>query len=280
MKRNTVLVIAALCCLTMCAQSTDRPQHVPYGGEIMYSGKILMAMDLFSHEGSIELYQYLEKKQEWHEKQKKRINKLKTRIEKIERQKKQPNERLNNKLDLLYDEDFDQPEPEAKLHPNIFMVYPSFFQPYALAVDTYHKMSDKSKSQITYLHLNGFPKADMPIKAQPSVSVTRMEVDAGVADSLLFLLKLANIAATYNDPVNIGLDGTTFYFKHDAKVSRSHDDMAGNLMALINLFINVCNAVKEGNRQRIDDLVPEINRMVSVYRQIVPPDVHIDNIWD
>lgn len=280
MKRNTVLVIAALCCLTMCAQSTDRPQHVPYGGEIMYSGKILMAMDLFSHEGSIELYQYLEKQQEWHEKQKKRIDKLRTRIEKIERQKKKPNERLNNKLDLLYDEDFDQPEPEAKLHPNIFMVYPSFFQPYALAVDTYHKMSDKSKSQITYLHLNGFPKADMPIKAQPSVSVTRMEVDAGVADSLLFLLKLANIAATYNDPIRWMLDGTTYYFKHDAKVSRSHDDMAGNLMALINLFINVCNAVKEGNRQRIDDLVPEINRMVGVYRQIVPPDVHINNIRD
>ncbi len=280
MKRNTVLLIAALCCLTMCAQSTDRPQHVPYGGEIMYSGKILMAMDLFSHEGSIELDQYLEKQQEWHEKQKKRINKLKTRIEKIERQKKKPNERLNNKLSKLYDEKYDQPHTEAAVHPYIFMACPSFSEPYALAVDTYHKMSDKSKSQITYLHLNGFPKADMPIKAQPSVSVTRMEVDAGVADSLLFLLKLANIAATYNDPIRWMLDGTTYYFKHDAKVSRSHNDAGDNLNALISLFVNVCNAVKESDRQRIDDLVPEINRMVSVYRQIVPPDVHIDNIWD
>jgi len=107
-----------------------------------------------------------------------------------------------------------------------------------------------------------------------------MEVDASVADSLLFLIKLANIAATYHDPVSQGLDGTTYYFKHDAKVSRSHNDMGDNLKALIALFVNVCNAVKDGDRQRIDDLVPEINRMVRVYRQIVPPDVHIGNIWD
>ena len=64
------------------------------------------------------------------------------------------------------------------------------------------------------------------------------------------------------------------------QVSCSHNDMGDNLKALIALFDNVCNAVKDGDSQRIDDLVPEINRMVRVYRQIVPPDVHIGNIWD
>lgn len=280
MKRIVLSLCAATCCVTLCAQTTDRPMHVPYGGEIMYSGRVVKAMEIFELEGSIELYRYLEKERKWNEKQQTKIKKLKARIEKAEKQMKRPAGHLRNRLNKLYDEKYDQPHTEAAVHPYIFMACPSFSEPYALAVDTYHRFDGGSESHITLLQLKDRPDAGKPFETQPPVGVMRMEVDASVADSLLFLLKLANIAATYHDPVSQGLDGTTYYFKHGAKVSRSHNDMGGNLKALIALFDNICNAVKDGDSQRIDDLVPEINRMVRVYRQIVPPDVHIGNIWD